>query len=106
MFAARMAYCGPRGIPLSRFLSWDQADQDAALAWQTYEARRCPGCGTHPDEGAKHFHIDVCPTCIQLEKTRQSDDAKARGAHVLPALGKTAECTRCMAELEANTVRR
>ncbi len=36
-----MAYCGPRGIPLTEFLAWDETDQDAALAWQSYESRRC-----------------------------------------------------------------
>jgi len=97
-----MAYCGPRGIPLSQFLAWEQADQDAALSWQSYEARRCPGCGAHPDEGTRHFHIDVCPSCVQLEKTRKSEDAQVRGAHVAPAHGPIATCPRCVGEARAN----
>lgn len=44
-----MAYCGPKGIPLSVFLSWSEDDQDAALQWQAHESQRCPQCGTHPD---------------------------------------------------------
>jgi hypothetical protein len=99
-----MAYCGPRGIPLSTFLGWDQADQDAALAWQQYEASRCPKCGTHPEEGRRHFHVDVCPTCVDLEKVSASEDAKVRGAHVSPAHGSRGECPRCLAEVQANAV--
>ncbi|WP_402465800.1 hypothetical protein [Isoptericola aurantiacus] len=98
-----MAYCGPKGLPLSEFLSWDQADQDAALSWQAYEARRCSGCGTHPDEGPKHFHVDVCATCVQLEKVSRSEDAKAAGAHVVPRSGTHATCSRCRGEIEANS---
>jgi hypothetical protein len=45
-----MAYCGPKGIPLSAFLSWADADQDAALMWHAHEGQRCPQCGTHPDD--------------------------------------------------------
>lgn len=45
-----MAYCAPKGIPLTVFLAWPQADQDAALAWQAHESARCAGCGTHPDD--------------------------------------------------------
>ena len=41
-----MAYCGPRGIPLSTFLGWAVDDQAAALAWQADDASRCPNCGT------------------------------------------------------------
>lgn len=97
-----MAYCGPRGIPLSTFLEWDKADQDAALSWQAYEARRCPGCGTHPDEGPKHYHVDVCATCVQLDKKSKSDDAKATGAHLVGTPGTVGECVRCRAEIQAN----
>ena len=77
-----MAYCGPRGIPLSRFLDWDDGDQDAALVWQAHEARRCPSCGTHPDDwdptkggdrSAYAAEVVICPGCRTL------DDARAHG---------------------------
>lgn len=83
-----MAYCGPRGIPLSVFLSWDDQDQDAALAWQAHEARRCPSCKTHPDEwdpdtggrrDAYTADVAVCPGCRNL------DTAKANNADKVPA---------------------
>lgn len=90
-----MAYCGPRGIPLSVFLSWDDDDQDAALAWQAHEAGRCPSCGTHPDEwteslgghrDAYHGELVICPGCQQLDATRSNHEkgaGKMPGAHVI-----------------------
>lgn len=54
-----MAYCVPARIPHSILKGrvpdpgesdWTPADLDKALLWQGYEARRCPQCGTHPDE--------------------------------------------------------
>lgn len=80
MFRARMAYCGPRGIPLSRFLSWPVEDQEAALAWQDDQSRSCSRCGTHPDEwdekGANAYHVGrhVCRGCMAL--ARANDEAK------------------------------
>jgi len=97
-----MGYCGPRGIPLSTFLSWSQEDQDAALAWQGYEARRDSTCGYHPDEGKVHAHIDVCPGCVAREK-RLKEASEIPGAHVAIALGSVAECKRCMDEIAANS---
>lgn len=44
-----MDYCGPRGLPHSVFLGWDDLDQAKALAWQQHSAQTCPGCGFHPD---------------------------------------------------------
>lgn len=98
-----MGYCGPRGIPLSTFLSWDQSDQDAALEWAGYESRRCNSCGYHPDEGGAHAHVDVCPGCVELERRREGEDLKnLRGAHVRLARGTAATCERCQAEAAAN----
>lgn len=97
-----MAYCGPRGIALDDFLSWSRASQDAALGWQSYEARRCRNCGHHPDEGASHVHTDVCPGCVKLSLARDSDEADITGAHTHLTHGSAAECPRCMAEVKAN----
>lgn len=97
-----MAYCGPRGIPLSTFLSWDQHDQDAALAWAGHESRRCQSCGSHPDEGARHAHVDVCPGCVTAD--RVAGDAKEiRGAHVKLAAGSAGACPRCLEEVALNS---
>lgn len=100
-----MAYCGPRGIPLTVFLTWETSDQDAALSWQSYEARRCSRCGHHPDEPARHPHVDVCPGCVAVERAHKSEDAQVPGAHVRMAYGQTNACTRCLGEIEANRPR-
>lgn len=111
MFAARMAYCGPRGIPLSKFLHWHQTDQDAALAWQAHESRRYPD-GTHPDDWSEerggsrrafHAHVDVHPGAVIIEAAQSSEDFQAtRGAHVHLAHGPVTECPRCLRDLRAD----
>lgn len=94
-----MAYCGPRGIALSTFLSWPQADQDAALEWSAHESRRCPSCGTHPDDDRpRHWHPQVCVGCQQ--KQRAQDDLRAdgdttRGLGLVTAAGAAVDCPIC-----------
>ena len=86
-----MAYCGPRGIPLSAFLDWSPHDQAAALAWTAHEASRCPGCGTHRadwDEaqgGDRHAYaatVRECQGCVQVEMVRDTPEARRRGARI------------------------
>ena len=65
---ARMAYCGPRGIPLSKFLNWPADDQAAALSWQAEEWSRCSRCGTAEWEWEEQLDAymakaKVCPGC-------------------------------------------
>ena len=84
-----MAYCGPKGIPLSTFLAWSEADQDAALQWQSHESRRCTQCGAHPDvladdPAAYVPEVQPCPACALLEQ-KQDETRKAttrRGLHI------------------------
>lgn len=106
MFAARMAYCGPKGIPLSQFLSWSEPDQDAALAWQSHENRRCPGCGTHPDDWnekkggtrwAYHGEWFTCPGCVESQRLNESPQVRdaGRGVHVRLSAGSHGDCDRC-----------
>jgi hypothetical protein len=45
-----MDYCGPRGIPHSKFLTWSEGDQDKAIAWMLADLTRCPTCGTVPED--------------------------------------------------------
>jgi hypothetical protein len=45
-----MQYCGERGIPHSRFLTWDPHDQDLALAWLIDKTSHCPKCGTYGED--------------------------------------------------------
>jgi hypothetical protein len=89
-----MRYCGPRGIPLSTFLSWPRADQDAALTWQAHEAERCPGCGRHPDDPPTHAHKASCPTCAeQSEVAKKAHDLP--GGHVQWSPGMRSDCPTC-----------
>lgn len=102
-----MAYCGPKGIPLSVFLSWPEADQEAALAWQAHENRRCSGCGTHPDDWspkaggdrhAYHPEHDSCPGCAALERYRESkhvQESKRHGLQIRLAPGLAKDCDHC-----------
>lgn len=86
-----MAYCGPRGIPLSAFLAWRDDDQQAALAWQAYENRRCNDCGTHPEDwdetqggsrDAWRVELSHCQGCAELQQAMESDQTKRRGVHL------------------------
>lgn len=85
-----MAYCGPRGIPLSEFLRWPRTDQDAALEWAAHEARRCGGCNTHPDDWADNPHAhhahfsEQCPGC--LARHRLAEHVKKRGGELEPGV--------------------
>lgn len=92
-----MAYCGPRGIPLSTFLSWSKDDQAAALAWSGYESRRCRNCGFHPDEDQRHTHTDICPGCVKRDQAAKAAE-DTPGAHVRLAHGTAATCDRCQLE--------
>lgn len=103
-----MAYCGPRGIPLSGFLAWADGDQQAALAWQDHEARRCNGCGTHPedwdpdgdhDPAKRRRHVEVhrCQGCAEVQQRAETDEFKngGRGQHIVTAHGPAKGCPRC-----------
>lgn len=97
-----MAYCGPRGIALSTFLAWSRSDQDAALEWSAHEARRCSGCGTHPDDWAEdrnshHAHLsDQCPGCLARHRLEEhSKDGRKPGVNVLLPRGPAKDCRRC-----------
>lgn len=96
-----MAYCGPRGIPLHAFLAWPRMSQDAALEWSAYESRRCSRCGSHPDEGPRHAHVDVCAGCVALDAA-SAEAREVDGGHAHLVKGAAGACTRCLAELEVN----
>ncbi len=101
-----MSYCGPRGIPHSAFVSWSPDDQDKALSWQAYEARRCGQCGTHLDDWkeasggsqfAWHAETFACPGCSELERRRERPDMvnAGHGVHIRLAHGPATECPSC-----------
>lgn len=98
-----MAYCGPRGIALSEFLRWPKADQDAALEWSSYEARRCKKCSTHPAEWEEagdfsfHAHLAQCQGCKHQQRLSESADAQkaGRGIYAVLAHGPAPACPQC-----------
>lgn len=101
-----MAYCGPKGIPLSTFLSWPDEDQQAALAWQSHEGKRHT-CGTHAEDWtgpdgrrveAVHFVEQACPGCAALERAREALTASkdgTRGVGLVAHTGPRSACTSC-----------
>jgi len=103
-----MDYCGPKGLGLHEFLSWPQESQDAALAWQAYNNRRCGQCGVHLDDWkedlggdreAWHAEQYTCPGCLKLGRLQETlQDAKGGigpGVHTRLALGAPHDCPRC-----------
>lgn len=71
-----MAYCGPRGIPHSEFLSWPLDDQAKALGWMAEDAQKCSECGTADwewmeDPNAYHAGPHVCRGCTAVAVARQ-----------------------------------
>lgn len=92
-----MAYCGPRGIPLSTFLGaqppgvWADADRSAALEWQSWESRRCSSCGTHPEDwdeskGGDRFAFKAalheCTGCVRIDMVSKTAEAQRPGVHI------------------------
>ena len=76
-----LAYCAPLGLPHSEFLSWNDDDQDKALAWVTDQAELCAGgCGTRasewdPKQGGHRFAYITqtrrCPGCELIDMAQQ-----------------------------------
>jgi len=86
-----LAYCVPLGIPHSKFLEWDELDQDKALAWTRERAKCCPGCGTRAEEWKRDRFAYVgqtryCPGCEILEQERENvrEDARGVTVHLTP----------------------
>lgn len=79
-----MSYCGPRGIPYLHWLGgpmvWTQLDRDLALAWLTWERRRCPSCGLHPDDDPDDYRTvaHTCPGCVKIANTRKRAEQQGR----------------------------
>jgi hypothetical protein len=62
-----LAYCAPRGIPLSTFFDrWTLNDRMAALDWLADQNGRCPGCGQKVDECMAD--IEVSPEYVAEAK--------------------------------------
>lgn len=104
LHAARMAYCGPKGIPLHEFLDWPTESQNAALTWQANEATRCSGCGTHTEDWLRpdgrrgdepvHYHRTICPGCAARESASKGAES-VHGLRVVAVSGPRDSCPSC-----------
>jgi hypothetical protein len=82
---AALAYCGPRGVPLSVFLGrvvypgepqWLEDDAVAALEWLADEHGRCGGCGHLTSETVGPGEFDkwnaeksgACDVCRAIDR--------------------------------------
>ncbi|MCK9929319.1 hypothetical protein MXD62_19405 [Frankia sp. Mgl5] len=89
--------CLQMGIPHSRFLGWDELDQDKAIAYAAYEREACPNCGTRADEwdpkqggdaSAYEAAVHTCPGCNIRGGTerqiREGDESPGRYVVLIP----------------------
>lgn len=89
-----IAYCAPRGIPLSVFCDvWSERDQWAALKWEADRTSRCPDCGLDTREtfGPEHVdkwnaeiagHCDGCRARERLQSVMTGNDELDENAGV------------------------
>lgn len=93
-----LALCAERNLPHSRFLSWDVADQDKALAFRRFERSLCPRCGSRDDhwlnEEGKLLEVpklkprlERCYGCLEVEAVREDippDDRSSVTVRLVP----------------------
>lgn len=78
-----MDYCGPIGLPHSHFLSWDEEDQDKAIAWKLYKASLCPHCGSDPNDWIGEDMRTLEPPPYKVETVRCYGCVSLKDAHDL-----------------------
>lgn len=86
----------PKALPHSVFLSWDEADQDKALAYTREQATVCTGCGTRAADWERDRFAFVgqshqCPGCEVLSQEQDNVPKTARGVKVFLAPRALAE---------------
>jgi hypothetical protein len=76
-----LAYCVPLALPHSKFRSWDQDDQDKALAFLRVQRETCQNCGTRMEEwdgkrGGDRFayvaESERCPGCELIAQEHEN----------------------------------
>lgn len=65
-----MNFCNEKGIPHSKFLSWDPEDRAKAVAYMLEAAAKCSMCGTAPWEWEQNKFAytpveEFCQGCYQ-----------------------------------------
>lgn len=83
-----MAYCGPRGIPHWHFLGgpavWTDHDRHAALSWFIQDRRRCPSCGTDPEDwseakgGDRNAFVTEEAVCLGCQRFQTAQERMSK----------------------------
>jgi hypothetical protein len=64
-----MMFCNTHGIPHSKFLEWDQTDQNKAIAYLYEEGTRCGMCGTADWEWEQEDELGIVRPVRAYEPT-------------------------------------
>lgn len=85
--AEELAYCVPLGLPHSEFLSWEEDDQDKAIAYLRDKALACNSCGTRESEwegDSFAFVVSsrVCKGCELIELERDGEQKHIKGEKI------------------------
>lgn len=90
-----MALCEKYQVPHSEFLSWEEEDQDLAIAYHLYQARFCPQCGTdhtewEKDRFAYEPELYRCRGC-ELQELKSEEVQEQGGARGMKIILKKSE---------------
>lgn len=77
-----MKICDDYGIPHSEFLSWDEDDQDKAIAFRIHEMQHCSRCGTSPEEWEEDRYayspeVRRCRGCEMIQSQEEAIQEEA-----------------------------
>jgi len=82
-----MSYCYEKGIPHSKFLSWDPDDRGKAMAFALESSSRCNLCGTAPWEWEENKFAftaveEFCQGCYQKSVFQDQQGSSLPGTNV------------------------
>lgn len=82
-----MSYCYEKGIPHSKFLTWDAEDKAKVLAYIMEQNLRCSMCGTAPWEWEENKFAytpvdEFCKGCYQKAMFKDTESNSLPGTNV------------------------
>ena len=82
-----MSYCFEKGIPHSKFLSWEPEDKAKTLAFAMEQSSRCTLCGTAPWEWEQNKFAytpveELCQGCYQKSVYQDTQGRSLPGTNV------------------------